>query len=60
MVSGALRAKFKELLQAEFASKTYDEFISSVIAGKIQGIFRNELKKVYPLKSFEFKKVELA
>ncbi len=59
LVASSLRLKTEELLKAELAEKTYDEFISSVISGKIQNVYKNELKKVTPVKSFEFKKVEL-
>ncbi len=58
-VISALRLKSRELFQKELESKSYDEFMSSLIGGKIQNQFRNELKMIFPLKTFEFKKVEL-
>lgn len=59
LVLGSLREKSKELIVKEISSLTYNDFINSVINGKIQNLFRNELKKIYPLKSFEFRDVEL-
>lgn len=58
-VLSSVRLKAREVINTDISSKTYDEFISSVISGKLQNVFRNEVKKVFPLKSFEFKKVEL-
>jgi ribosomal protein S3AE len=58
-VLSSLRLKSRELFQKEISSKTYDEFIASLIGAKVQNSFRNELKKIFPLKTFEFKKVEL-
>ncbi len=60
LVAASLRAKIVELLSKEVSEKTYDEFMSSVISGKIQSLYRNELKKITPMKSFEFRRVELA
>lgn len=54
-----LRKTTRDLIAKELSDMTYDEFISGVINGKIQNILRNELKKILPLKSFEFRKVEL-
>ena len=54
-----VRSKAKEVISKDVASKTYDEFISAVIMGKEQINYRNELKKLFPLKAFEFRKVSL-
>ena len=59
MILSSIRAKTKEVLEKEIKSKKYDDIISSVINGKLQNVLRNEVKKVFPLKSFEFRKVEL-
>lgn len=59
LVSSALRAKIEEILIKDISEKTYDEFISAVIGGKLQSLYRNELKKITPLKAFEFKRVDL-
>lgn len=57
MVLSSVRAKARELIEKDVASKTAEEFIHSVTTGKIQIGFRNEIKKIFPLKAFEFKKV---
>lgn len=59
LVASALRAKVHELVAKQCSEENYEEFISGVIYGKIQNSFRNELKKVFPVKTFEFKKVQL-
>lgn len=59
MVLSSIRLKFREVAKKEFESISYDEIMSSIISGKYQNVFRNELKKVFPLKVFEFKKAEL-
>ncbi len=58
-VLSAIRTKSSDLIKKEVSTKTYDEFMSSVITGKVQSVFRNEVKKVFPLKAFEFRKVEM-
>lgn len=55
----SIRNTTRELIDKDLVSKTYEDFMSSVISGKFQLMLRNELKKIYPLKAFEFKKVEL-
>ena len=57
LVLTAIREKIKELVAIEAAGKTSEEFIHAIAMGKIQTGFRNEVKKVFPLKAFEFKKV---
>ncbi|MCA9486778.1 hypothetical protein H6501_00600 [Candidatus Woesearchaeota archaeon] len=59
LVKSALRAKARELVEKDASSKTIGEFMSSVIVGKGQNEYRNELKKIFPLKSFEFRKVSV-
>lgn len=60
LVASSLRAKIIELISQELSEKTYAEFMSAVISGKIQTFYRNELKKITPMKSFEFRRIELA
>jgi len=57
LVLTSIRDKIKELVVNEAASKTSEEFIHAIAMGKIQTGFRNEVKKVFPLKAFEFKTV---
>jgi len=59
MVITTLRNKTKEMAIKEVSKKNYADFISSVIFGKEQNIYKNELKKIAPIKVFEFKKIEL-
>ncbi|MFW5705080.1 MAG: hypothetical protein ACOCXG_04530 [Nanoarchaeota archaeon] len=59
LVLSSVRAKTKESIVSELSKVTYDEFVSGVIGNKYQTQFRNEVKKIFPLKSFEFKKIEL-
>lgn len=59
MVLSALRNEARVLIGKEVGTKNYGEFISSVVYGKLQNSFRNDLKKILPIKSFEFKKVEM-
>lgn len=58
LVLSLLRKNAREAIEKELSEKTYDEFMSSVIGGRVQLSFRNELKKVFPLKAFEFRRVE--
>jgi len=58
LVLSSIRAKTRELVEAEVAEKKYEEFISSIVSGSVQSSFRNEIRKIYPLKTFEFRKVE--
>lgn len=59
LTKSLLRTKSIEIISKEVSSKSYDEFISSVVTGKIQLGLKNDLKKIFPLKAFEFKKVSL-
>jgi len=59
MIATSIRLLVKDIVSTEIKSKTYGEFISSVISGKVQTGYRNEVKKIFPLKSFEFREVEL-
>lgn len=59
MILSALRKVAREQIAKELSQVTFDEFMSSVISGKVQNVLRNEVKKIFPLKTFEFKKVEL-
>lgn len=58
MVLSAIRAKAKELIEKEVSGKTADEFMNAVITSKIQNKLRSAIKKVFPVKTFEFKKIE--
>lgn len=59
LVLTEIRAKAKELVIKEAESSNYEDFLSNVAFGKIQNNLRNELKKITPIKVFEFRKLEL-
>jgi ribosomal protein S3AE len=56
-VLNSIREKVKELVEKDVKSKTAEEFIADVTGGKVQIGYRNEVKKIFPLKAFEFKNV---
>jgi len=59
LVLSLIRKKTQELVLNELSQKTYDEFISAIVNARVQMTFRTELKKISPLKAFEFKRIEL-
>ncbi len=59
LVLTEIRAKAKELVQKEVKSSNYEDLVSNVVYGKIQNNLRNELKKITPIKVFEFRKLEM-
>jgi ribosomal protein S3AE len=56
-VLNSIREKVKELVEKDVKSKPAEVFIADVTGGKIQLGYRNEVKKIFPLKAFEFKHV---
>lgn len=59
MVLTALRVESKKIISQEISTKNYDDFIESVINGKVQISYRNDIKKITPIKTFEFRKIEM-
>ena len=59
LVLTEIRAKAQELVQKEAQSSNYEDFISNVVYGKLQNNLRAELKKITPIKVFEFRKTQL-
>lgn len=59
LVLTQIREKSCELIKTECANITYENLMSNIVYSKIQQGLRNELKKITPLKVFEFKKVEV-
>ena len=59
LTNSLLRSKTKELVTKVIESRSYDDFISSVISGEEQIALRNGLRKIFPLKALEFKKISL-
>jgi len=59
LIASAIRAATIEIVEKDIGSRKAEEFVQSVTSGRVQKTFRNELKKIFPLKAFEFKKVEV-
>ena len=57
MISKALRSTFRTFISKYASSKSYEDFILSVILGRVQSSLKGELKKLVPLKLVELKKV---
>jgi ribosomal protein S3AE len=57
MALSAVREKVKEIISKDASTMSAEEFIVAVTSGKVQVGFRNEAKKIFPLKAFEFRKV---
>ena len=59
LVLREVRAQAKELVKKEATEMVYSDFISNIVYSKIQQKIRNELKKITPIKVFEFRKTQL-
>ena len=59
LVLREIRAQVKDIVKKEAADMSYTDFISNIVYSKIQQKIRNELKKITPIKVFEFKKTQL-
>lgn len=57
LTKSLLQAKTREYISKQAQSSSYGEFMGAVIQGRIQIALRNELKKIFPLKALEFRKV---
>ncbi len=57
MILTSIRAAIKDVVTKDLMTKTAEEFINAVTYGKVQVGYRNEVKKVFPLKAFEFRKI---
>ncbi len=55
----SLRAAMLNSIASEAASQDFETFLKNVIYYKIQGALRDSLKKIYPVRGFEVKRVEL-
>lgn len=56
LVLTEIRAKAQEIVKREAQSSSYEDFMSNVVYGKLQQNLRSELKKITPIKVFEFRK----
>ncbi len=54
---GDMRSKISEIISKDVSEMNAQDFLHSVILGKVQLGYRSEIKKIFPLKSLEFKKV---
>lgn len=54
-----LRAEAFKELQDYLSQKTLDEVVEDVTNNKIQGILEGNLKKIYPVKSVNIRKIEV-
>lgn len=59
LILSQIRKEARDLIEKEVGESTLDEFMNAVIGGRVQLTYRNELRKLMPLKAFEFRKVEL-
>lgn len=59
LISSKIREKVREIFMKEASGSVYDDLIASVISGKIQVLLRSEVKKIFPVKAFELRKVEM-
>lgn len=58
-IATAIRAKTKQLLQKMIQKQTYDQLVEDLVTYKIQKTLWEELKKVYPLRTFEIRMMAL-
>ncbi len=54
-----LRRLMKQTITAEVGKLTYDDLLKAVISNNIQGNLKKPLRKLYPLKALEIRKLEL-
>lgn len=55
----AIKEKIDEIIQDEASSSTYVEFMNDIFQNQIQRNLNDSCKKIYPLRSIEFRKTEL-
>ncbi len=55
----ALRKKIKEIVEDEASSNRHVDFMNKIFQDEIQQRLKEECKKIYPLKTIEFRKTEL-
>lgn len=54
-----LKRQLKELLEGEMKKGSFDNFVDNLVNQKIQSNFKRKLHKVYPLKEFSVRVLEL-
>jgi small subunit ribosomal protein S3Ae len=58
-VQKSVSSKIKEVIKQEVESKNLDDFIKSLISDEIKTKVLVEARKIYPIKNFEIRKVEV-
>ena len=58
-VQKSVSSKIKEVIKQEVESKNLDDFIKSLISDEIKTKVLVESRKIYPIKNFEIRKVEV-
>jgi small subunit ribosomal protein S3Ae len=51
--------KIKEMVEKEIGSKSLDDFVKDLISDGIKSKILKEARKIYPVRNFEFRKVEV-
>ena len=58
-IEAKISKKIKEVLKQEIESKNLDDFVKSLISDEIKNKVLKEARKIYPIKNFEIRKVEV-
>jgi small subunit ribosomal protein S3Ae len=58
-VQKSVTNKIKEVLKQEIESKNLDDFVKGLISDEIKSKVLTEARKIYPIKNFEIRKVEV-
>jgi small subunit ribosomal protein S3Ae len=58
-VQASISKKIKEVIKQEVESKNLDDFVKSLISDEIKTKILVEARKIYPIKNFEIRKVEV-
>jgi small subunit ribosomal protein S3Ae len=58
-VEKVVRKKIKEIIKNEVEGYTLDEFIKKVISDELKNKILTEIRKIYPARNFEFRKIEV-
>ncbi|MGC9200434.1 MAG: 30S ribosomal protein S3ae [Candidatus Aenigmatarchaeota archaeon] len=54
-----IRKKILEILSEEIKKSTMEEFILKVLSDDFKNSIASQIKKIYPLRNFEFRKIEV-
>jgi len=58
-IEKAIRKKIEEIIKQEVEAKNLDDFVRGLISDEIKTKIIEETKKIYPIKNFEIRKVEV-